>query len=114
MNWRFTRACTVEFALKEPICLFFPIQRGVLEIFRSEFRMLESDREFENKFREWSTKGIVFSRDSKVQAAGCCTGLAERLRAERQNKKPLAHPFTNLGWWTDLERTEDNHDAEKI
>jgi hypothetical protein len=69
MNWRFTRACTVEFALKEPICLFFPIQRGVLEMFRSEFRMLESDREFENEFREWSTKGIVFSRDSKVQAA---------------------------------------------
>jgi len=54
MNWRFTRACTVEFAIGEPICLFFPIQRGVLEMFRGEFRMLEADREFENKFREWS------------------------------------------------------------
>jgi uncharacterized protein DUF6065 len=46
MTWRFTRACTVEFALKEPICVFFPIQRGVLEMFRGEFRMLEADREF--------------------------------------------------------------------
>lgn len=31
-----------------------------------------------------------------------------------KNKKPIAHPFTNLAWWTDLERTEDNHDTEKI
>ena len=54
MNWRFTRACTVEFAVGEPICLFFPIRRGVLEMFRGEFRMLEADRKFENKFREWS------------------------------------------------------------
>ena len=28
MNWRFTRAGTVEFMLGEPICLFFPIERG--------------------------------------------------------------------------------------
>ena len=39
MNWRFTRACAVEFAVKEPICLFFPIRRGVLEMFHGEFRM---------------------------------------------------------------------------
>ncbi len=28
MNWRFTRACTVEFGLGEPICHFFPVPRG--------------------------------------------------------------------------------------
>src|SRR5438094_1905443 len=54
MNWRFTRACTVEFAIGEPICLFFPIQRGVLEMLRGEFRMLEANQEFENKCRELS------------------------------------------------------------
>src|SRR5437879_1182561 len=54
MNWRFTRACTVEFAIGEPICLFFPIQRGALEMFRGEFRMLEANQELESKFREWS------------------------------------------------------------
>src|SRR5215469_17030347 len=65
MNWRFTRACTVEFAVREPICLFFPIRRGVLEMFRGEFRMLEADRGIENKFREWSDSRNQFLSELK-------------------------------------------------
>jgi hypothetical protein len=54
MNWRFTRACTVEFAIHEPICLFFPVQRGVLEQFAGEIRALASDPELDGKYRAWS------------------------------------------------------------
>jgi Family of unknown function (DUF6065) len=96
MNWRFTRACTVEFAVREPICLFFPIRRGVLEMFRGEFRMLEADREFGNKFREWSA-----SRDRFL--SGLETGKPEVVAQGWQRdymqtakeKKPLAYPFAN-------------------
>jgi hypothetical protein len=68
MNWRFTRACTVEFALRGPICLFFPIRRGVLEMFRGEFRMLEADREFEKIFENGLPAGIGFSQGSKRES----------------------------------------------
>ena len=54
MNWRFTRACTVEFTRGEPICVFFPIQRGVIEAFDGEIIMLEANPELDSKFREWS------------------------------------------------------------
>jgi hypothetical protein len=94
MNWRFTRACTVEFSVGEPICLFFPIQRGLLEMFRGEFRMLEADGKLETKFREWSA-----SRDRFL--AGLETGKPEVTAQGWQkdymqaakDKKPVAHPF---------------------
>jgi hypothetical protein len=54
MNWRFTRAGTVDFVRGEPICLFFPIQRGVIEAFDGEVIMLETNPETNSKFREWS------------------------------------------------------------
>ncbi|HEX4638354.1 MAG TPA: DUF6065 family protein [Chthoniobacterales bacterium] len=63
MNWRFTRACTVEFVIGEPICHIFPIQRGTVESFQTELRMLESEPELNEKFREWSQ-----SRDSFLWA----------------------------------------------
>ena len=53
VNWRFTRACTVEFKIGEPICVFFPIQRGVLEMFRGKIQMLDENPELQKGFREW-------------------------------------------------------------
>jgi len=60
MNWRFTRACSVEFNIGEPICVFFPIQRGCLELFDPEICMLESDPELQCKFSQWSSERDQF------------------------------------------------------
>jgi hypothetical protein len=96
MNWRFTRACTVEFALREPICLFFPIRRGVLEMFRGELRMLKADREFENKFREWSASRNRFvSELEKGKPEVVAQGWQKDYMQTAKDKKPLAHPFAN-------------------
>ena len=54
MNWRFTRACTVEFVRGEPICLFFPIQRKIIEVFDGEVIMLEANPELGRNFRQWA------------------------------------------------------------
>jgi Family of unknown function (DUF6065) len=96
MNWRFTRPCTVEFALGEPICLFFPIRRGVLEMFRGEFRMLEADRELENKFREWSASRDEFLLGlEKERPEALAQGWQKDYMQAAKDKKPLARPFAN-------------------
>jgi hypothetical protein len=67
MNWRFTRACTVEFVVGEPVCLIFPVQRGLLNSFEAEILPLESDPDLQQKYRGWSA-----SRDRFI------TGLHEQ------------------------------------
>jgi hypothetical protein len=63
MNWRFTRACSVEFQVGEPICLLFPIQRGVLENFQGEIRMLTDEPALQKKYEEWSaSRGQFLTR----------------------------------------------------
>ena len=111
MNWRFTRACTVEFAIGEPICLFFPIQRGVLEMFRGEFRMLEANQEFENKFREWSVSRDRFlSGLEKGKPEVVAQGWQKDYMRTAKDKKPLAHPFANETSWAAQKRRDGNHD----
>src|SRR5713226_1047402 len=111
MNWRFTRACTVEFAIGEPICLFFPIQRGVLEMFRGEVRLLETDREFENKFREWSTSRDRFlSGLVKGKPEVIAQGWQKDYTRTAKDKKPLAHPFANETSSTGQKRRDGNRD----
>ena len=111
MNWRFTRACTVEFAIGEPICLFFPIQRGVLEMFRGEFRMLESNQEFENKFRDWSlSRDRFLSRLEKGKPEVVAQGWQKDYMQTAKDKKPLAHPFANETSWTGQKPRDGNHD----
>lgn len=111
MNWRFTRACTVEFAIGEPICLFFPIQRGVLEMFRGEFCMLGADQELENKFQEWSASRHQFlsalkKGEPKVVAQGWQKDYAQTAK----DKKPLAHPFATETSGAAQKRGDGNHD----
>jgi hypothetical protein len=94
MNWRFTRACTIEFRLGEPICHFFPIKRGALEDFQSELRLLESEPELAKNFREWSQSRNWFlwalrKRKPQVVAQGW---QKEYLRSAKK-KKSLAQPF---------------------
>jgi hypothetical protein len=109
MNWRFTRAGTVEFTLGEPICLFFPIQRGVLERFRGELRTLESNREFEKKFREWSASRDRFLLElNKGKPETVAQGWQKDYMRTAKDKKPLAHPFVNEISGAELEATGGN------
>ena len=111
MNWRFTRPCTVEFALGEPICLFFPIRRGLLEMFRAELRMLKSDREFENKFREWSASRKRFlSALKEGKPDVVAQGWQKDYMKTAKDKKPVAHPFANETLGTEREWADGGHD----
>lgn len=55
MNWRFTRPNTwVHFDAGEPVCFFFPVQRGYLDEVRPKYASLESNPELLKQFTEWS------------------------------------------------------------
>lgn len=55
MNWRFTRRNHwVRFEEGEPICFFFPIQRGYLDDVTPKLLPLESDAETKRQFEAWS------------------------------------------------------------
>jgi hypothetical protein len=113
MNWRFTRAGTVEFTLGEPICLFFPIQRGVLEKFRGELRALESNKDLEKKYREWSATRERFlvgleKEKPHVVAQGWQKDYFQAAKGER---KSLARPFVDEICWMEPDATKKNHDG---
>jgi Family of unknown function (DUF6065) len=96
MNWRFTRACTVEFAAGEPVCLFFPIRRGVLETFRCEFRMLGADREIDDNFREWcASRDQFLSGLEEGKPEVVAQGWQRDYMQSAKEKKPFAHPFAD-------------------
>jgi hypothetical protein len=55
MNWRFTRPNTwVHFDAEEPICFFFPVQRGYLEEITPRFSAMEDNLELLKSFKDWS------------------------------------------------------------
>ncbi|HTR87965.1 MAG TPA: DUF6065 family protein [Reyranella sp.] len=54
MNWKFTRACTIEFALHEPICMVHPIQRGLLDMFEPALEPLANNAELKSRYEQWS------------------------------------------------------------
>lgn len=109
MNWRFTRACTVEFALGEPICHFFPIQRGALETFRGEFRMLESKPDFKKKFQQWyDSRERFLSALAKRRPEAIAQGWQKEYLQSAKDKKSVAHPFVNEKSWSELQRMNGN------
>lgn len=113
MNWRFTRAGTVEFALGEPICLFFPIQRGAVEKFSGELRALESNKELEKKYREWSANRERFLQGLEKEKPHIVAQgwQKEYFQTAKGEKKSLAHPFVNEISWMDPDATNGNHDG---
>jgi hypothetical protein len=113
MNWRFTRACTVEFTLGEAICLLFPIQRGALEKFHGELRSLESNPEFEKKYREWSASRdrFLFGLEKEKPHIVAEGWQKEYFQGARGEKKSLARPFVNEISWTEPQTPDGNHDG---
>jgi hypothetical protein len=61
MNWRFTRPNEwVWFEAGEPICFFFPVQRGALEAIEPVFESFTDHPEVEQSFAEWSRSRSEF------------------------------------------------------
>lgn len=55
MNWRFTRPDHwVHFAAGEPICFFFPVQRGLLDDIDPAMAPIEAEPDLLHRFQEWS------------------------------------------------------------
>jgi hypothetical protein len=70
MNWKFTRACTVEFDVGEAVCTVFPVQRGLLDRFEPVIEPIETNPEFHQKYLDWSQgrdRFIVGLRDREDQ-----------------------------------------------
>jgi len=68
MNWRFTRPNTwVHFDAEEPICFFFPVQRGYLEEIAPKFRAMENDPDLLKAFQDWSTMRQAFQSEVAKQ-----------------------------------------------
>lgn len=68
MNWRFTRAHTpVAFEIDEPICMLFPVQRGMIESVEPEFKSLDTDPELKAAFAAWNLSRTKFNDDLKAE-----------------------------------------------
>jgi hypothetical protein len=67
MNWRFTRpGHWVRFDVMEPICFFFPVQRGAIEEFAPRFEPLDADPATMDRFTAWSRARDEFHRRMTV------------------------------------------------
>jgi hypothetical protein len=62
MNWRFTRKLTpVAFERDEPICMIYPVARGVIESVEPEFRSLDEDPKIRQSYLDWSARRSAFN-----------------------------------------------------
>jgi hypothetical protein len=67
MNWKFTRKnVPVAFARDEPICMIFPIPRGLIETVEPEILPIESDPEVHEAHKIWSQSRQAFNEGLKV------------------------------------------------
>ena len=68
MNWRFTRKSTVvAFEHREPICMIFPVQRGLLESVEPEVLPISDDKRTEEAYRAWADSRTSFNKDLTVK-----------------------------------------------
>lgn len=71
MNWKFTRACTVEWAEDEPFCMVMPIKRGIENI-NPEMKRLSDYPERMAEFQRWSQSRNDFNANLKVPGSDAC------------------------------------------
>lgn len=66
MNWKFTRPhAPVTFERDEPICMIFPMARGLVEAVEPEFRLFENEPQSWNRFRIGLKAGTSSFRTSR-------------------------------------------------
>lgn len=70
MNWLFTRKGTpVAFERNEPICMIFPVPRGLIEKVEPEFRELESDPDVAAAYKTWAESRLQFNRELTIEGS---------------------------------------------
>jgi len=70
MNWKITRTNhVIRFEAGEPICFFFPIQRGVVESVQPKFRSMASDQKTMADYTEWSNSRETFTANLRHNIA---------------------------------------------
>lgn len=68
MNWRFTRKSTaIAFEHREPICMIFPVQRGLLESVEPEVRPIGDDKRTEEAYQAWADSRTSFNKELTVK-----------------------------------------------
>ena len=94
MNWRFTRACTVEFAVGEPICQLFPIERDTIGTFKPQVRMLRSNRKLHRRYLAWAASRKEFIRRLKKNDRDAVKqGWQKHYMRAAIEKKPSVQPL---------------------
>lgn len=67
MNWRFTRSNHwIRFEAGEPICFFFPIQRGILDQFNPLMAPFSDEPGLTEKFADWSRSRDEFHQKNRL------------------------------------------------
>jgi len=56
MNWQMTRPGTVRFDKDEPLCMVFPVPRGVLETVEPEIFSLDDEPELKAQTMAWKER----------------------------------------------------------
>ena len=66
MNWKFTRPNhPVVFMRDDPVCMFFPIERGTIEKTDPEYRHVDEEKELAQEYRKWEASRLAFNMDLK-------------------------------------------------
>jgi len=70
MNWKFTRKLTpVAFERGEPICMIFPVTRGVIESIEPEFRSMDEDEKIRQGYTDWAARRVAFNADLSIEGS---------------------------------------------
>lgn len=70
MNWKFTRShAPVTFERDEPICMIFPMARGLVEAVEPEFRLFENEPQVLEPLSDWAESRHQFLQDVTVEGS---------------------------------------------
>jgi hypothetical protein len=70
MNWLFTRKnAPIAFERDEPMCMIFPLPRGLIEKVEPEFQLMESAPEVEGVYRDWAASRLKFNEELKIHGS---------------------------------------------
>ncbi len=70
MNWLFTRKNTpIAFERDEPMCMIFPIPRGLIEKVEPEFRSIETDVQLNKAYHAWADSRLEFNKELSVRGS---------------------------------------------
>jgi hypothetical protein len=83
MNWKITEEnYEVKFEEGEPICTFFPIERGYLEQWKAESRSIKDNEELHSQYGQWANSRQQYNANLKTNGN---KGQRDYLRGQYKN-----------------------------